>query len=431
MQVSKELFEAIYASPLLKPKNPTRQEIDRLTTMFCRSRTWFSDMYCKYQLHPMIHDLLIAYANEHLREYLTDWREMVLEWAHVAKTDPTRIAYTQDNTKGERDIQTITSLGKYLKRHMPTCPDHLLRDFVTRYTVDPNACGITDDLDRMIHIVRTGPESCMSKFLIDERHPYRVYDPKFGWAMAYRKQGEAYWGRALVNTKDKHFVRSYKRNPSGGYSNSDEMLEAWLENQGYRGVGDWEGCAVARIPAGQYDSRFIMPYIDGNSQQIIDCGDHMEITDDGEYDATTTDGYAEESCSSNCDHCGDRTYDDDLHSVGYHGDTQVCHHCLDNHYTWVRGRSGEHYYLDHNSAVYCESDDTYYDEEYLDRYDVVMCEDSGNYYLLDEMWRCEGSGNFYNESVPSFEVEGESYHEDYLPDGWEVVDGELRELETA
>jgi hypothetical protein len=428
--MSTGLFNALYDSPLLLNKQPDNGDVYKLISIFQDSRPWFAEQVGKHRLHPMVNDLLCQSYQSVLRDYITDWREMVLEWPHVAMTDPTRLAYTQSDEKGKRDQQTLTSLGKYLRRHMPDCPDHMLRDYVARYTIDSSTCDITTDLHKMIHVVQTGPKSCMQsdEWGYDD-HPYNVYTPDLGWGMAYRMQGGEYWGRALVNVQDKIYVRSYKRNPNAsGYSHSDEMLEAWLSNEGYSHICDWEGYRLAKIH-GRYD--WLMPYLDGDTKNVAEYANYFEVDRYGGYVADRTDGSMEEANRETCDCCGDDYHEDDMCSVGEDGDTRVCDGCRENHYTYVIGRRGNEYDVHNEHAVYCESDDQYYDGEYLDWNEIVYVSHVEAYYKRDEVWYCEGSCEYFTDDVPHYEINGDYYHEDYLPDGWEVVDGDLRQLEAA
>jgi hypothetical protein len=61
-----------------------------------------------------------------------DWQQLFLEWPHVSQGDRSKIAYTQNEVKGQKDIQTVTSVGKYLNRHFDL-PDHIIRDLVSRH----------------------------------------------------------------------------------------------------------------------------------------------------------------------------------------------------------------------------------------------------------------------------------------------------------
>lgn len=423
MNLTNQQFASLY-KPTLHPQ-PTANEVREMITIFAASRHWYNREHMLRELHPAVEDMLYGRKPE-MFAYINDWREMLLEFPHVSKEDETKLAYTQSDDKGKRDIQTRTTLGKYLRRHMPDVPDHELRDFVAQYVIEGN-CHISNKLDDIIRAVREGPDSCMKKSGWDEYdHPYRVYDPEFGWQIAWREQGGEIVGRALLmqDGEDKYFVRSYKRS-SGGFSHSDEHLEAWLATQGYDHVSDWEGCKVARI---EHNHGFVMPYIDGNAQDVDDCGSHMEICEYGEFTANETCGHTGER-GDPCDSCGDHCDEDDLTGIGFYGDdARVCEHCLEHHYTYVHGRSGEQYYIQSDYAVHCESDDEYYDEQHLDYHDVVWSDYHSAYYLLDDVWRCEGSDDYYLlESETYYELDGDKYHADNLPEGYYVDDeGVLR-----
>ena len=411
------IYKALYALTAERP--PTDWDIMQTECMFRKLRPWFEREVLRYDLHPMIRDLLTSDTHRPLLQYVTNWHEMVLEWPHKAQGNSNRIAFTLDDAKGEADRQTVTTFGKYLRRHMPDCPDHILRDFTTRYTVDATKCHITTNMDKIIDVVRKGPASCMSKFDAHD-HPYKVYDPSLGWALAYRTQGDGeYWGRAIINQNSMMFVRSFKRCPNDGYSHSDELLEAWLESQGYTHESSWEDHRLAKVGD-------LMPYIDGDDQEVDDCGTHWHICANGEYRCTSVEGYVEEN-GIECDHCGSRV---DEYEITYidDGSVYVCDSCREDDYTLAMSRYGQEW-LRNEEVVYCESNGCYYDENYLAYHDIVLPEDSCDYYHIDDTWTCDGSGNIYYGTMHRYTIEGETYHEDYLPDGWEVVDGEAVQVE--
>jgi len=100
-----------------------------------------------------------------------DYHLLALEAPSSSENDGvTRIAYTRDDFKREAGIRTVTSPGKYLKRHFPTAPDHVIRDAVS-FAVD-DTFEILDNIEDMVDAVMNGPYSCMSTGFDSEDHPY-------------------------------------------------------------------------------------------------------------------------------------------------------------------------------------------------------------------------------------------------------------------
>jgi len=142
--------------------------------------------------------------------------------------------------------------------------------------------------------------------------------------------------------------------------------------------------------------------------------------------------------------------------TGVYEDHVVGGCCIDE-YTHVTGRRGNEYYVLNDEAV--EVDGTDYDRNYLsdngivelwdgeycsmddavsvgDEYyrandDAIVCDHDGEYQLINDCvelhdgewalendaWECAGSGNFYlyDDDAP-VEIDGNMYHEDYVPD---------------
>lgn len=345
-------------------------------------RVWFlrearrSDV----RMHPAIAmAMVLAVPN--------DWQNTVLEWPHVAVGDKTRIAYTRDEKSGEADRQTVTSIGKYLKRHFSTLPDHEIRNIGACFVED--SFKLVHTIEEMVDTVLTGASTCMSddRFTVD-MHPYQAYDPKYGWHMAVRMEGSVSMGRALCmgDGDDKFFVRSFRRMETG-YSQRDDALEAWLGTQGYARRDGWVGCELAYIPLGD---AFVAPYLDGMDQHVNierdNRGKFLVIgqEDDGDYKCDSTNGMPNEAEEMHhCDCCGDSVGEDDLSPVGYHGESYACCNCIDSEYTYVRGRRCEEYYVPNSEAVYAESQEQHYDCEYLGDNDIISLAE-GEYAHKDE-----------------------------------------------
>ena len=450
------------------------------------SRSWHQYLQNRFLLHPAV----VAAFNMHDPE---DWQQLLLEWPHVAETDVTRLAYTRDERAGEDDRQTLTSLGKYLKRHWPNLADHHIRDFVAKY-----ATAATFHIERtkeaIVNAVQKGPASCM-KFDEDEEdkrnqleelgaHPYEVYDPQYGWHVATRRMGHQIVGRALLMQRDniesmpKYFVRTYRHKDGERYSQPDDELVQWLRDQGYDHRNEWKGERLAYIPIRRNrNDEFVAPYIDGCAQEVdvererLPDGTYkkyLHITRGGEWQCSNQDGTATEQNSCSCADCGERISEDEQRGTGMYEDHVVGECCIDE-YTYVTGRRGSEYYVPNDEAVsvggdyydrdylsdnnivelengdYCDLDDAVNvnDEWYHCDDDTIVCDHAGDYQLRDDCvelhdgewalendaWECAGSGNFYlHADYEPVEIDGNMYHEDYVPEPEEVEPCPVRDV---
>lgn len=412
-----------------------------------REGDWFYRETEKYDLHPIVWAAMKT-ARPH------NWQQLLLEWPHQSVNDAARIAYTRDERAGITDKQTVTSVGKYLRRHWPALPDHDIRDLVQRYGTNSDY-KLVHTMAEMLHHLASGPGSCMvwSRSGLrcadgKTRHPYEVYNPKYGWHMAVGILNGETVSRALCMdnkaTGDKYYVRTYLRpTRDGEYSQVDGGLEHWLKEQGYVKKYSWqEGEKFSRH---EVDGTVLMPYLDGSDKLVADGDDHLYMECNGRYGCNRTDGLAHNEDEENyfsCEDCGDRTEEDDGYWVTRSEDTHVCSSCRDN-YTYVYGRRGNQYYVHSDYVVYCN--DEYYDEDYLDDNEIILLEngdyerldnavevsgewyhidderichteDTDEYALREDCWQCAESCNMYTNDCEDYtEYEGERYHDDYIP----------------
>jgi hypothetical protein len=385
-----------------------------------------------------------------------------------------RLAYTQNEKKARDNLQTVTSIGKYLKRHYPDTPDHILHSWAATYS--PDTFYLQNTKLDIIRAAEFGPSSCMQSTnrysnipfdtenlpplkdgSIDESeldtHPYACYDPAYGWKVAIRKSGTQILGRALVNgTK---FVRSYAvPRDAAGRSEPDAHLEAWLEIQGITQASSWPaGTKLAKLKHIR-EGGLMAPYLDGSRTNVDVQRDCLEIVSSGEYEAQQTDGTLEELGCDYCEDCGCRVDEDETHYVGRNEERYVGSCCIGG-YTLVRSSSGreyDDYYVPDDQAVcvngksydtenlpediveledgdYAELDDCVCIEgEYYrqDDYDVFLLDEEtedGDHYALKENTWVDGHGKRYHDE--------KAHWEDYAGDKWtmdepsEEVDGEL------
>jgi hypothetical protein len=414
------------------------------------ARYWIIREMDSYPVHSVIHA-----AIKLARPY--DWHQLLLEHPHVSQGDRSRIAYTQNEAKGQKNIQTVTSVGKYLNRHFPL-PDHIIRDLVARHGSAARYQFVHTTAEMIYHLHK-GPGSCMV-WREDRgircsdgvsRHPYEAYDPKYGWHMAVRIEGDETVGRALCMTSPaddkKYYVRTYAKPSNGGYSETDNGMENWLAEQGYHRRCDWQ--EGERLAYHETSDHFLAPFLDGGEKRVtIDVGNRCVVVDsDGEYVCDQTGGCPTDDSGDyfDCEDCGDRTSEDDGYWIGRGEDTRVCESCLNNDYTYVYGRRGNQYYVHNDNVVYVDSQSESYDVDYLDDNEIVEL-NNGEYAPLDEAvevdgdwyhiedericrtedtdefllvndgcWQCEESGNWYSDSIDFVEVDGKKYHINYAP----------------
>ena len=414
-------------------------------------RRWITREIMRYPMHEAVKAaVLIA------RPY--DWHQMLLEWPHVSQGDKSKIAYTQNEDKGRRDIQTVTSVGKYLNRHF-ALPDHVIRDLVSRHGTASQFKFVHTTAEMIYHLHR-GPQSCMvwgedRGVLCRDgvtRHPYEAYNPKYGWHMAVRIEGDTTMGRALcMHNKDtgaKYYVRTYLR-PSNdsSYSQADAGMENWLQEQGYGKENSWQDGERLSL----YETRddFLAPYLDGGDKRVsIDSGNNCVVVDsDGEYACDQTGGSPTEinDDTFECEECGDDVDDDDGYWAGIHEETHVCESCLENSYRYAYSRRGNQYYIHEDNVVWVESQEEYYDTDHLSDNSIVeltngdyehidnaieingdwyhiederICrfEDTDEYGLTEDGWQCAQSCNWYTDDCEDYtEYNGERYHDDHIP----------------
>jgi hypothetical protein len=261
-----------------------------------------------------------------------------------------------------------------------------------------------------------------------------------------------------VHADANYWVRSFGKQEGSSYSYTDERLEAWLKERGYVRWNYWhDGAQLAYIPTRHGD--FLAPYLDGDTTHASLYGDTLTIDESGDYELRNTDGTPSSPSRVTCPDCGERCHEDDMRSVGYHGDHSVCENCVDNDYIYAIGRRREEYYVPNGDAV--EVDGSWYVYDYLDDNDIVelangdythhdnavRCDDDDEWYHIedsdiihcdyddkyhhidncvetvdegwvhcDDAWMCYASSKYYSDSTDYVLVDGEKYHPDNAPE---------------
>lgn len=327
------------------------------------------------------------------------YETLLFELPKVAE-DGVRVAYVRSPDNAQRDLWTVTTAGKYLRRHFDM-PDHAIRDVVALWEAksDCSMYFLPKSSDAYVDAVLRGPQSCMRWHPDSNKalHPYQCYDPELGWRMAVRVKNDKIVGRGLVydhpdcgSVVVRTFKAAYDDPDEGGYSHADEQLQSWLTTtQGVTKVGEYPDGTLLRYIPHRHNDAFLAPYIDGNTQNVdIDEARGVLVIDScGSFCCNETDGWVHTS-ENTCSCCGENFPDDECGSreIGYDNYELVCDGCLDNNYVYVYGRRGRQYYVNSDYAVYVDGE--HYDEDYLgdnDIYSIECGSREGDYAHADDI----------------------------------------------
>ena len=356
------------------------------------------------------------------------------------------LAFTENPTKGQLDLQLKLSVSKYLARYCDWMPGDKISAIAGKFAADIYTLTIEQTKEAFIFAYE-GQEvmsesstyvSCMAKRADNYGtpvHPAAVYytgSRSDSLSIAYIRDPHnprRVLARALVWPDKETFVRLY-----GTSETMRITLREKLEAAGFTCDDDFSGARLKRIEM-DGGSRFVMPYIDGDCQCVDDHGDYFEIVGSGEYTATETRGYIYSSSRYTCDYCGDGMDDDDARDV--QGATW-CEHCYDLH-SFFCERAQETYPNDHDNnevvtmvqyryndqnrqrmtqtwsqdacdgdAFYCEHTETYYDNRYFTSVDVTTRSSRGA--IITETWCVEDTREDYFICPDC----GEAYTHDFM-----------------
>lgn len=275
-----------------------------------------------------------------------------LHFAHVSREDPSQLAFTPDERKGEADRQTRMRPGRYLTRfasHVLSADE--IRNWAGRYAAENETAElhIARTADEIQDIYQRGPSSCMShgpSHYSSPVHPVRAYAAG-DIELAYIVCDGRVTGRALVVPSKMVHTRIY--------GDADRMRAA-LETAGYT-YSDCalKGSRLARIPVG--DDGFVCPYIDYHST-VKDTGEFLVIdAGDSLYECQFTDGLTRDvtrdvTRGERCARCED-VFDSDSDSLEFYEcyGGALCESCSSDVISFCE-----------ECETYCMSDDTRYVE---------------------------------------------------------------------
>lgn len=246
-----------------------------------------------------------------------------LHFVHVATTDPTKVAFVPDDAKGKRDIYTIMAPGRYLQKYYQEngkLTAEQVRDWANKHR--------EQWLDQQVHMARTAKEiercydevqSCMSKrgeyfaMLPKDVHPAHCYEMP-DLAVAYLTRQGKVSARCVVRVDEKIYTRVY----------GDGVLSSKLVKMGYS-EGTLEGASLKRINA-VIDGKqcVVLPYVD-NVKRVTIHDDYLEVTSDGDVDASCTSGFTVLKIKCTCPSCSTSVMTDKM--IVVYGGGSVCAAC--------------------------------------------------------------------------------------------------------
>lgn len=309
-------------------------------------------------------------------------------FAHVAKSDPSKIAFVEDDAKGRADRITVMKPGRFLTKFFsdvltPEEIGDLANRFIARSK--PGTLHFAKTADEIERVYLEGPSSCMAHDASDyqsSEHPVRVYAAG-DLQVAYIVRGDI-TARAVVWPEKKIYGRIY--------GDADRLRPA-LEKEGYT-EGYLTGARLLRI---EDDGYLICPYLDGDCT-VRDEGDYLVIG--GDIDADSTSGLIEDYRIS-CECCGDR--------INPHRD--------DYSYVQVDRWGNQEVYCSHceeNRTVYCEHEEITVPED--DAVDLADGTFVSKWYFNDNGAMCEGNGENYLDVDMIELADGTLWSKDYFED---------------
>jgi hypothetical protein len=247
---------------------------------------------------------------------------------HISMKQPHLMAYTQNDTKGEGDYQTVASPGRFLQQYFGhALSADAIRTLATHLSPPQSELRLARTEDEIERVYTVGPESCMHATRMDGDRLRTPYLPVRVWArckpplaVAYMEDGDGrITARTLADPERKTYLRIF---------GDETRLRLLLEREQYSQSSDMLNNREVRLD--WYDEKVVFPYMDGGSDDVytdyIGCDTGViENTRGGPYRLTPNkypgsnpDGYArlydeaeEDDDRVTCGNCGELYHEED------------------------------------------------------------------------------------------------------------------------
>lgn len=316
---------------------------------------------------------------------------------HMSKKHDGKIAFTQNANKGQNDIQTTMSIGRYLQKyHWYQLHSTIIADLSA--LCGETGFSILTETDDIVSAFENGPRSCMKEpgdFFHGTNgiHPTSVY--------GHGKYGNSDLGLAILRRDGEITARCVvwpeKMLYNTIYGDRTRMLTEMANVLPKMQTGSMVGAKLNRIPV---DDTYVCAYLDGESGVNV-MKDYLEITCGGEYTAEQhlAGTLSESGCE--CTGCGGNVQEDEQYHTEYSGDV-YCETCYYETFGRCENCEGEHY-----------SEDLIW----IDSASVCVCDDCAAEYPL-----CDDCGERHSESETFTTRDGDTYCQDCINNDHTVCD---------
>jgi hypothetical protein len=307
-------------------------------------------------------------------------------FAHVSLKDQSKIAFTENEAKGDADVQTQMKAGRYLSAFFGTLLDsEAIKHWATSYAAEYGGAELlfAKTANEIEEVYTGGVSSCMgyeASAFDSPCHPTRVYaGPDLAIAYCENEHGRVA-ARALCWPEKKKYGRIY-----GDHYRLENLLSA----EGYSHSCDFTGARMTLIDHGR---GYVCPYIDF----------HDNV---GERDGFLVVGLGYESCQNTngltceegpiCPRC-EESYDESASSYIEDRGEYWCEDCASNDAYICEATSA--LFARRDSVVFL-SDGTCWSRDYFDRHGAE-CEECNQSFSADDMSnanRCESCQTAHDE----------------------------------
>ncbi len=267
-----------------------------------------------------------------------DPRHPSYNFPHVSIKNPGVLAFTDDDDKGQRDIQTQMKPGKYLKQFIgekltlmygENQANALIAQMAAEFGnfSQPEKLRFADTAEEMVRVYTHGPASCMSHATENYAggvHPMNTLAAGDIQVAYIERRPNEVTARTIVWPEKKIWNRIY---------GDAARLRPLLEAQGYKASnGDgFNGARVAKIKSKNHNDMVIAAYIDGHPwAKESEDGSHLIIDPDGVILAQQTSGVAD--LGTLCKICEKKGRTNERMQLKMGGKTEmVCRPCFHAH----------------------------------------------------------------------------------------------------